>query len=64
MSLILSVYIDRPFSSVIITDGIESVGNTVGIYRFLKSCNGVMTWIFFIRFYRRNDRGIQIGISV
>jgi hypothetical protein len=31
---------------------------------FLKSYNGVMTWIFFRRFYRRSDRGIQTEISV
>jgi len=59
---------------------IPSVSDTVDIYRricryiptvsptdytvFLKSYNGVMTWIFFRRFYRRNDRGIQTGISV
>ena len=57
-----------------------SVGNTVSIYwwmysvgtdriadrlyRFLKSCNGVMTWIFLKWFYRWNDRGIQTGISI
>ena len=45
MSLILSVYTDRKYPSVIrsvytdrITDGLNS---------FLESCNGVMTWIFF-----------------
>jgi hypothetical protein len=48
-SLILSVYTD------LIADG---------LYRFLKSCNSVMMWIFFRWFYRRNDRGIQIEISV
>jgi len=31
---------------------------------FLKSCNDMMMWIFFGWFYRRNDRGIQTGISV
>jgi len=32
--------------------------------RFLKSCNGVMTLIFFRWFYRQKDRGIQTGISI
>jgi len=45
----LSVYTDR------IADG---------SCRFLKSCNGVITLIFFRWFYRRKDWGIQIGISV
>jgi len=30
----------------------------------LERCNGVVTWSFFRRFYRRNDRGIQIEIAV
>jgi hypothetical protein len=30
----------------------------------LERCNGVVTWSFFRRFYRRNDRGIQIDIVV
>ena len=62
LSLILSVYTDRPLLSVIITDIIDSAGN--GIYRILKSWNSVMTWNFFSRVYRRNDRGIQTRFSI
>jgi hypothetical protein len=70
-SLSLSVYTDRPFSSAI--RSVYTKGRVLSVYtdcianklyRFLKSCNGVMTWIFFRWFYRRNDRGIQIRISV
>jgi len=67
----LSVYTDRQFPSAIrsvYTEGrILSVYTdriADGLYRFLKSCNNVMTWIFFIWFYRRNDWGIQTEISV
>jgi hypothetical protein len=89
----LSVYTDKPLLSIIITDGIDSICNTVdiyrqttsgrrlvytdgllssvytdhianGIYRILKRWNSVMTWSFFKRFYRWNDRGIQTGIFV
>ena len=51
----LSVYTDRQFPSAIrsvYTEGrILSVYTdriADGLYRFLKSCNSVMTWIFFI----------------
>jgi hypothetical protein len=63
----------RTFSSVIFTDGNNSVSKSVGIYQqitsvgdtvFLESCNSVMTWIFFRRFYRQNYRGIQTEIAV
>jgi len=30
----------------------------------LERCNDVVTWSFFRRFYRRNDRGIQTEIVV
>jgi hypothetical protein len=68
LSLILSVYTNRTLLSVIITDDIDFIGHVVGmtneIYRILKKRNSLMTWNFFRWFYRRNDRGIQIGISV
>jgi hypothetical protein len=64
-------------TSVGIYRQITPVGDTVGIYRqyiptvsptdsivFLECCNSVMMWIFFRRLYQRNDREIQIGISV
>jgi len=53
----------------------QTIGDAVGIYRwnnfvsiyrrretFFESCNGVMTWIFFRRIYRRKYRGIQTRI--
>ena len=59
MSLLLSVYTDRQYQSVY-TDRIAD-----GLYSFfekLQRCDEVD--FFFRQFYRRNDRGIQTGISV
>jgi len=75
LSLLLPVYTDRPLLTVIITDGIDSVGDAIGpsvyidriadrIYRILKRRDSVMTGNCFRCFYRRNDREIQTRISV
>jgi len=67
-SLILSIYTDKPFPSAIwsiYTDrSISSVYTdhiADGLYRFLKSCNGVMTWIFSDNFTDGMTEGFKPG---
>jgi hypothetical protein len=72
MSLLLSVYTDRQYQSEIRSVYTEKICPSVytdriadGLYSFfekLQRCDEVD--FFFRQFYRRNDRGIQTGISV